>query len=132
MILWYVKSLYIFNYGAPIAVIYIDNKAKRITIYTSFDDDKIIKGMVTVASLIKRYHSQKFFTIKYFTGYMGQEYIVVAHTRNPIFSPPILGFLMYLTKKLDSIGASTIDNIVAITIETLREKDGNDFKIFVK
>jgi len=132
MVLQHIKRLYIFNYGAPIAVIYIDNDAKRITVYTKFEDNEMIKGMVTVASLIKKYHSQKFFTIRYYTGYMGQEYIAVAHTRNPLFLPPIFGFLMRLTKKLDDIGTATVNYVVNIAIEAINAENGGNFKIVMK
>ena len=132
MVLQHINRLYIFNYGAPIAVIHIDNNTKRLIVYTKFNDEELIKGMATVASLIKKYHSQKFFTIKHYTGYMGQEYIAVAYTNNPLFSPPIFGFLMRLTKRLDSVGAVTVNYVVNEAIKALNAENGKDFKVVLK
>lgn len=124
--------MYIFNYGAPIAIINVDDDHKRIIVYTDFNDSEIIKGMATVASLIRKYNTLKFFILKNYTGYMGKEYIAVAYTDNPIYSPSIFGFLMRMIRKLDEKGLATVSYVVNMVLETLKKENGKDFKIIYK
>jgi len=128
----YVYRLYIFNYGAPIAIIQFESSENRVTVFTKFTDSGLIEGMAIVASLIKKFHDRKMFVVKDYVGYMGKKYIVIGMPIKPIFSPSILGFLRKLALKLDSIGDAPVQIIARLAIREILGNKSNKYRIVFK
>ena len=111
------NRVFIFDYGALIALIKVDTEVKKVLIYTKLTDSELIRSMEVVARLIRRYRGQKTFKFERFIGIFGENYIVIGKLKEPRLAAPGFGFLLKLLQKIDSLGPAPIDMVIKNAIK---------------